>query len=231
MKPCKADLVRIGVCLLFLSAVVPAFAQRGNLGVDVGASLRPVRQHPFRLQRLSRRERRIRHHKTLHQERILPASSPAANPRPLRHQQSRQGIRRLRRPALRSSRLHHRRRRSGPQNLYSPPPSSDNQILNRDRIELLQIPLVLKYKFGPAKRAFISAQGEPEFTPHYKTISSASVSLPDPGFDHGYTLRGTVGYNFGKWYVQRRTTKPAISNSLPPATPATPAASTTGKAT
>ena len=26
--------------------------------------------------------------------------------------------------------------------------------------------------------------------------------MPHPNFDHGYYLRGSVGYSFGKWYAQ-----------------------------
>jgi hypothetical protein len=82
-----------------------------------------------------------------------------------------------------------------------PPATVDNQILNRYNMNLLEVPIVIKYRFGNGKRAFVEAQGWPEFTPHYKT--SAPVQTPKPNFDHGYTLRGTVGCNFGKWwYVQ-----------------------------
>ena len=82
-----------------------------------------------------------------------------------------------------------------------PPATVDNQILNRYNMNLLELPLVIKYRFGNGKRAFVEVQGWPEFTPHYKT--SAPVQTPKPNFDHGYTLRGTVGCNFGKWwYVQ-----------------------------
>jgi hypothetical protein len=80
----------------------------------------------------------------------------------------------------------------------------DNQFFVRDNLEMLQVPIVVKYKFGPEKRAFIHVQGEPEFTPHYKAPSSSAtlLALPHPNFDHGYTLRGSAGYSFGKWFVQ-----------------------------
>ncbi len=82
-----------------------------------------------------------------------------------------------------------------------PPATVDNQILNRYDMNLLELPIVIKYRFGNGKRVFVEAQGWPEFTPHYKT--SVPVSTPHPNFDHGYTLRGSVGCNFGKWwYVQ-----------------------------
>jgi len=78
----------------------------------------------------------------------------------------------------------------------------NNQIVVRDNLELLQIPIVLKYNFGPEKRVFVHVQGEPEFTPHYRASKATLISLPHPNFDYGYTIRGSVGYNFGQWYVQ-----------------------------
>lgn len=78
----------------------------------------------------------------------------------------------------------------------------DNQILVRGNLELVQIPIVLKYNFGREKRFFVHAQGEPEFTPRYRAPKSVLISLPAPNFDHAYTLRGSLGYNFGKWYAQ-----------------------------
>lgn len=78
----------------------------------------------------------------------------------------------------------------------------NNQIVVRDNLELLQIPIVLKYNFGPEKRVFVHVQGEPEFTPRYRASKGTLISLPHPNFDHGYTVRGSMGYNFGKWYAQ-----------------------------
>ena len=83
--------------------------------------------------------------------------------------------------------------------IYLPPSTLDNQVFNRMGMELLQLPGVIRYSFGPDKRAWVQAQGEPEFTPHWKP-SSSLYTLPHPNFDHAYTVRGTVGYNFGKMY-------------------------------
>ena len=44
-------------------------------------------------------------------------------------------------------------------------------------------------------------QGAPEFTPRFKKAGS-TLQLPHPNFDHGYFVRGTVGYSLGKWYVK-----------------------------
>jgi hypothetical protein len=85
--------------------------------------------------------------------------------------------------------------------IYTPPSTVNNQVFVRDKIELLEIPLVLRYKFGPAKRLFIEAQGAPEFTPRFRSNGSLA-QLPNPHFDHGYFVRGTMGYVFGKYYVK-----------------------------
>ena len=68
-------------------------------------------------------------------------------------------------------------------------------------MELLEIPVVLRYKFGPEKRAFIEAEGAPEFSPRWRSAGSLSP-LPNPNFDHGYFVRGGIGYVFGKWYAK-----------------------------
>jgi hypothetical protein len=83
-----------------------------------------------------------------------------------------------------------------------PSATVNNQILVRYNLELLELPVVLKYKFGAANGAFIEVQGQPEFTPHYRTAAPSLLALPHPNFDHGYTLRGSVGYTFGKWYAK-----------------------------
>jgi len=84
------------------------------------------------------------------------------------------------------------------------PPSTLNGItFNRLNLELLELPFVAEYKFSPVpKHAFLQAQVSPELTPHYKNSVSGQYPLPHPNFDHGYDIRGSVGYNFGKWYVK-----------------------------
>jgi hypothetical protein len=82
--------------------------------------------------------------------------------------------------------------------IYLPSSTVDGQIFDRYKMELLELPLVVQYKFGPDHRAFFEAQGVPEFTPRFR---GASI-LPSPNLDHAYSIRGTVGYNFGKWYAR-----------------------------
>jgi hypothetical protein len=86
--------------------------------------------------------------------------------------------------------------------ILQPHAELEGTLLDRYNLELLEIPLIIKYKFGPDHRAFIQLQGQPEFTPHYKTNLKALEGVPHPDFDHGYTVRGTLGYNFGKWYLK-----------------------------
>ncbi len=81
-----------------------------------------------------------------------------------------------------------------------PTANVDNQFFARDRMRLFELPLVLQYKFGPEKRAWIEAQGAPEFTPHWHRTTANQVTLPNPRLDHGYFIRGTVGYTFAKFY-------------------------------
>jgi hypothetical protein len=85
--------------------------------------------------------------------------------------------------------------------IYLPTANVDNQFFVRSKMELLEIPVVLRYKFGPEKRAFIEAEGAPEFSPRWRSAGSLSP-LPNPNFDHGYFVRGGVGYVFGKWYAK-----------------------------
>jgi len=201
MKPCKADLVRIGVCLLFLLAVVPAYCQRGTLGIDVGQISDQFANIPATSSGLFDLNGELV---------VIKPSIKKDTP----------GIVAGGEIRLPADTANHAKEYAvyggllfGTHNftigvdaqvrkIYMPSAIVDNQILNRDNLEMFQLPLIIKYKFGPAKKAFVSAQGEPEFNPHYKMSPLATLALPDPNFDHGYTLKGTVGYNFGKWYVK-----------------------------
>ena len=46
------------------------------------------------------------------------------------------------------------------------------------------------------------AQGGPEFSPRFRTHGGTNLVLPHPNLDHGYFLRGSLGYTFGKWFAQ-----------------------------
>lgn len=106
--------------------------------------------------------------------------------------------------------------------IYLPTGQLDGGPLNRDKLLMLELPVVFSYKFGPGRKAFFDLQGTAEFTPWYKTTTGDKPSpLPTPSFDYGYSGRAAVGYNFSnKWYVkgeyQRRLLKfnPGASNPL-----------------
>ena len=86
-----------------------------------------------------------------------------------------------------------------------PPAFVNNQFLNRYDMNLFELPVVIKYKFGPEKRIFLEVRGEPEFTPHYKTPHGVAIVTPPPAFNYGYTVRGSAGYNIGKWWYVKGT--------------------------
>ena len=204
MKPGKADMVRICVFLLFLLATVPAYCQRGNLDLNVGetsdkfGALAPVTDTALDL---------------TGEVTVIKPSQKNGGPSIVAGGEVR----------VPTDTANHAKEFAvyggvafGSHNLsigvnaevrkiLMPAALDNGQVLNRYNLELFELPVVLKYKFGPDKRAFIEASGEPEFTPRYKRSPLATVLLPHPSFDHGYTLRGSVGYAFGKWWYLKGT--------------------------
>jgi hypothetical protein len=90
-----------------------------------------------------------------------------------------------------------------------PPPSfaggsvtNGGVVFNRDHMELLETQGFVQYKFGPDDRAFARIEGAPEFSPRFHASPNGAVPFDHPNFDHGYAIRGVVGYNFGRWYVK-----------------------------
>lgn len=76
------------------------------------------------------------------------------------------------------------------------------QAFIRSNMLLLELPVVVNYKFLADKKAFVEAQVSPEFDPHFTNSSAGASPFPRPSLDHGYTIRGIVGYNFEKLYVR-----------------------------
>ena len=204
MKQDKAHLIRTGLFLLFFSAALPAFCQRGTLDLNAGEVTDKFDTLPsvssavidlngdVVLKKPSAKhggpsivvggEVRVPSDDTNHAKEFAVFGGLSFQPTPNF-----------------SIAIHVQVRK-----IDLPVATVANQIFVRDNLELIQAPLVLKYNFGPAKRAFIHLQGEPEFTPRYRTAPSLLV-LPHPNFDHAYTVRGSVGYNFGKWYYAQGT--------------------------
>ena len=199
MQPCKSMLVRTGLILISLLAAVPAFSQRGTVGIDAGVSSDKFGAQP----QTSAADLGLNGQFNLRQAKdggpniVLGAE--------------------LRAPSDTSSHATEYAIFGGPifpwgnlsigfnvgiRKILQPHAQIDGTILDRFNLELLETPVVLKYKFGSTRRAFIEAQGEPEYTPHFKSSLKSLVGVPHPNFDHGYTIRGSLGYSFGKWYVK-----------------------------
>jgi hypothetical protein len=197
MKRCKTHLVR--VCF-FLLAAVPAYCQRGTFGINVGETSDKFGS----LSSVSGLEVGIDG-----QLAILKANEKSGRPSIVAGGEIR----------LPSDTGNHAREYAvfgGPRfqlrnlsigfnvqvhKIILPTENVNNQFFSRYTLNLLETPLVLKYNFGTEKRAFIEVEGAPEFTPHYKR-SSASIFLSHPNFDHGYFVRGGIGYRFGFWYAK-----------------------------
>jgi hypothetical protein len=86
--------------------------------------------------------------------------------------------------------------------LYMPSGTLNGVLFGRDNMWLLEVPIVLGYKFGPGNRAWVQAQGVSEFSPKFSHKASAASVYPPPNLDHGYMMRGVAGYDFGKWYLK-----------------------------
>lgn len=205
MEPCKSIFCRTGLFLLFLLATFPAFGQRGTIGIDAG-----VTSDKFGAQsQLTAADLGVDGQVTL-----IHANKDGRPDIVLGGE--------LRIPSDSSTHASEFAVFGGPifpwgnfsiglnpgiRKILLPHAEVDGTVLNRYNMELLEVPLVLKYKFGPGKRAFIQAQGAPEFTPRFKASYAPSYNQsqgppPHPNFDHGYTVRGSVGYIVGKWYVK-----------------------------
>jgi hypothetical protein len=202
MKRCKPHLVLTGIFLLFLLAAVPAFCQRGTLDLNAGetsdkfAALPTVNSAVIDINGdviVKKASAKVGGPSIVAGGEIRFPSDTTNHPKEF----AVFGGVAFQATSNFSIAVHAQVRK-----IDLPVATIDNQIVVRDNLELLQIPIVLKYKFGPDKRVFVNVQGEPEFTPRYRASKATLVSLPHPNFDYGYTVRGSVGYSFGKWYLQ-----------------------------
>jgi hypothetical protein len=197
MKRCKAHLVC--VCLFFLVAV-PLYAQRGSLGVDLGETTDKFGALPSSTGLVFMVEGQLT---------VLKANEKTGRPNIVAGGD-------IRVPSDTGKHSNEFAIFGGPEfqyhnftfgvhaqlrKIYLPSSIVDNQIFVRYKMELLQIPVIVRYNFGTGKHAFVEAQGEPEFRPRFLSNGSG-VALPHPNLDHGYTLRASAGYDFGKWYAK-----------------------------
>ena len=198
MKHCKTHLVR--VCLIVLASV-PAYCQRGTFGVDIGQTSDKFDA----LSSVSGLVVGIDGELT-----IIKGNAKENGPSVVVGGEIR----------LPSDTANHAREYAvfgGPRfhvrdlsigfnaqvrKIVLPTANVNNQFFARDTMELLEIPLVLRYNFGSNKRAWVEVQGAPEFSPRFRRPSSTQVILPNPRLDHGYMLRGSLGYTLGKWYAK-----------------------------
>jgi hypothetical protein len=203
MKRCKPHLVRTGIYLISLLAAVPAYCQRGTIDINAGetsdqfAAFAPVNgaaldvNGDVTVKKPSAKnggpsivaggEVRVPSDDTNHAKEFAVFGGLAFQARSNFSIGVNAQVRKIDLPSA----------------------TVDNQILVRYNMELIEVPIVLKYKFGPDNRVFIHVQGGPEFTPRFRSAASTTLLLPNPNFDHGYFLRGSVGYTFNKkWYVQ-----------------------------
>lgn len=197
MKRCKTDLVR--VCL-FLLVAVPAYCQRGTFGIDVGNSSDSFGSLPSvngavvgidgQMTVLKANAKSGRPEIVAGGEILLPTD--------IAHEAKEYAV-------FGGPRFHIRDFSIGfnvqVHRIILPTSNVDNQFFSRYTLNLLETPLVLRYNFGPEKRVFFELTGAPEFTPHYKR-STPAIILDHPNFDHGYFVRGSVGYKFKNWYAK-----------------------------
>jgi hypothetical protein len=200
MKLCKTQVVC--VCLFFLAALPAVAQQRGNIGIDAG-------EVSDRFANLSRSTDPMG---DVHGEVIILRSNPKENwpdvlaggeirfPSDTNHHATELsiygGLQFHATPSFTAGfhvQVH---------KLYVPPSNFQGQVFNRDNMELLELPLFLQYKFGSGKHVFVRAEGAPEFRPRFKVPSKVTNPPINPNFDHGYFVRGTLGYDFGKWYAK-----------------------------
>jgi hypothetical protein len=199
MRLCKRQIVQ--VCLFFL-AVIPAFAQRGNIGIDVGE----VSDRFGDLPRFTDPVGDINGEVV-----VIPTTEKGGWPNVLAGGEMRfpsdtqnhatefavYGGLGFKVTDNLSAGFHVQIHK-----IYVPPSSVDNQTFNRDNMELLELPLFGQYKFGTGKHFFVRAEGAPEFSPRFRTSSRGPLPIPTPSFNYGYFVRGTLGYNFGKWFAR-----------------------------
>ena len=195
MKRCKTHLVR--VCM-FLLASVPAYCQRGTFGIDIGQTSDKFDA----LSSVSGLEVGIDGQVTVIKGKQNGPSVVAGGEIRLPSDTANHS----REYAVFGGLRFHTRDLSIGFNaqvrkIVLPTANVDNQFFNRYTLEMLEIPVVLKYNFLTSKRAFVEVQGAPEFTPRFRK-SSSLITLAHPNWDHGYFLRGSAGYTFGLWYAK-----------------------------
>lgn len=196
MKLCKILAV---ILSLLLAAAIPAFSQRVDAGVDAGESFDRFGALPQNTGAIFDAHGQVAIFKANPKSQIpaIVAGAEAIFPVDTQNHAKEYAI--FGGPEFQVKKLtigfHVQIRK-----LVVPPSFVQNQFFVRDTMEFIEVPLVLKYKFGPEGRAFIEAQGAPEFGPRFHP--PVGYTLPNPHIDHGYFIRASLGYNFGKFYAK-----------------------------
>jgi len=201
MKLCRTYLVR--VCLLLFLASVPAYCQRGNIGVDVGQTADTFAGLPTNSAPVVdvNGEFAVLKYNPKNERPAIVGGGEARFPSQESSNHAKEyavfgGLRWQLKDQRLTIGLDGQLRK-----IYLPVAFVDNQFFARDKMELLELPLTLRYRFGPARKVFVEAKGAPEFSPRWRS-SGAALVLPNPTFDHAYFVQGSAGYIFGKWYAK-----------------------------
>lgn len=198
MKLCKSHLVC--VCLFFL-ATVPAYCQRGNLGIDVGETSDTFAGLPTNTSPVVdiNGEFTIFKYNPKTSRPDVVGGGEARFPSDAASEHAKEYA------AYGGVHWHFGELTVGVdgqfRKVYLPVAFENNQFFARDKMELFELPIVLRYNFLSSKKAFVEAKGAPEFSPRWRSPGTA-LELPNPTFDHGYFMQGSVGYNFGRWYAK-----------------------------
>lgn len=198
MKLCKAYVVR--VCLLVLASV-PAYCQRGNFGVDVGETSDTFAGLPTNTTAVVdiNGEFAVLKYKPKTESPAVVAGGELRFPSDTSNHAKEYAV-------YGGVHWYFGNLMVGVdgqvRKIYLPVAFENNQFFARDTMEVVETPIVLRYKFGPGKNAFVEAKGFPEFSPRWHAPTGTALRLPNPNFDHGYFVQGSLGYNFGRWYAK-----------------------------
>jgi hypothetical protein len=207
MKPCKTDLVCASLFFftaIFLAslAALPAYAQRGDIAINGGETIDHFGGQSQATGAIAALDGQLLVFRSPDRDRgaDVVVGGEVRFPQDTNNHASEQAV--FGGPVFHfgkhlSAGIHAQIHR-----LVLPPNFAGGLVFNRDRMELLEIPGVVEYKFGPNNHFFVRAEGGPEFSPHFKNPPSGAEPFDHPQLDHGYFVRGTLGYNFGKWFVK-----------------------------
>ncbi len=197
----KPGTLRIACVILIVLAAVPAYCQRGTLGIDVGQTADKFGNTDRTTSGEGQIDGRLIVFKGSGKEGSADVVAGGEARLPFDTKNHATELALFGGPEFRfgkgfSAGFHVQFRKA-----YLPATTLDSLSFARSNMTLLELPVIVEYKFGTNGRGFLQAQASPEFTPHFKRAATGP-SLPNPNMDHGYSLRGTAGYNFGKWYAK-----------------------------